>query len=248
MLYWDGYAGYEQSLMTVFLPLVAKAKCFVDVGAALGYYSLVGSVVNPRAHIVAFEPSPGTFGFLTTNIRLNGAANVVAERLAVSNAPGDMDFFITTNPKFPGMPQLAGTSGIDSTGAVRAGSAPERVTVPVDTLDRYAQTALGGRRIDLLKLDTEATEDRVLAGARVVLAEHRPVILCEVLPGRIEDAIAAAFEGLAYTFARVSPSGLEVVNSLRHGVDGLNDFVMIPDERLEEIEHLVSLSRKHQLS
>jgi FkbM family methyltransferase len=240
MLYWDGYAGYEPDLLNVFLPLVARAGCFVDVGAALGYYALAGAITNPRAHIVAFEPTPGTFSFLANNIRLNGANNVVAERLALSDAPGDMDFFITTNPKFRGMPQLAGTSGLDSAGATRPGTDPERVAVTVDTLDRYAESALGGRQIDLLKLDTEATEDRVLRGARRVLAEHRPVILCEVLPGRIEQAIEAAFDGMGYVFARATPAGIVSVDHLRHGHDGMNDYVMIPTERLDDLRSLVS--------
>jgi FkbM family methyltransferase len=240
MLYWDGYSGYEPYLFDVFLPLVARAGCFVDVGAALGYYALAGAITNPRAHIVAFEPTPGTFAFLETNIRLNGAANVVAERLALSDAPGDMDFFITTNPKFPGMPQLAGTSGLDSAGATRPGTAPERVAVTVDTLDRYAEAELGGRRIDLLKLDTEATEDRVLRGARRVLTEHRPIILCEVLPGRIEEAIELALDGMEYAFARATPAGMVPVDHLRHGHDGMNDYVMIPAERRDELRSLVS--------
>lgn len=242
MLYWDGFAGYESDLLRVFLPLVVRTSCFVDVGAALGYYALVAARTNPHAHVVAFEPTPGTFAFLQTNIALNDASNVVAERLALADTAGETDFFITTNPKFPAMPQLAGTSGLDSVGAARPGSTPERVTVATDTLDRYAATTLGQRRIDLLKLDTEATEDRVLAGAKEVLRTHRPVILCEVLPGRIESGIQAAFEGLEYTFARATPAGLQVVDRLQHEHDGMNDYVMIPNERLDEVRRLVSFA------
>jgi FkbM family methyltransferase len=240
MLFWHGFEGYEPDLLRVFMSLAARSSCIVDVGAALGYYSLVASRVNPEAHIVAFEPTPGTFGFLQTNIGLNGSTNIVAERIALSDSVGETDFFITTNPKFVGMPQLAGTSGLDSAGATRAGAVPERVSVTVDTLDRYAESALGGRRIDLVKLDTEATEDRVLRGAKRVLAEHRPIILCEVLPGRIEDAIRTALGGFDYLLNRVTPEGLLSVNDLRHGRDGTNDYVMIPIERLDEVRDRVS--------
>lgn len=238
-LFWEGTAGYEPDLLRVFLPLARQATTFLDVGAALGYYALVAAAVNPEGEIVAFEPTPGTFRYLQRNLQLNAASNVRPERLAISDAPGRMDFFVTQNPKFAGLDQLAGTSGLDATGATRAGAAPERVEVEVETLDRYVAAHLAGRRVDLLKLDTEATEDRVLAGAGHVLAEHRPIVLCEVLPGRIEEALEEAFSGHRYRFTRAAPEGLIPVPRLLHASDSPNDFVMIPEERVGEVQNAV---------
>jgi FkbM family methyltransferase len=242
VLYWDGPDGYEADLLKAFLPLAERSDHFVDVGAALGYYALVAAAVNPSVRVVAFEPTPGTFGYLERNVLLNRATRITPERLALADAPGEMEFFITTNPKFPGMAQLAGTSGLDSAGAARDGTEPERVLVKVETLDRYVNGRLSGVRIDLLKLDTEATEDRVLAGSERVLAEHRPVVLCEVLPGRIEEALEAVFERQGYVFARALPEGLTLSERLVHGADVPNDHVMVPRERLEEVRSFVSFA------
>jgi len=241
-LFWGGTDGYEPDLLRIFIPLARRAETILDVGAALGYYALVAAAVNPQARIVAFEPTPGTFGYLERNVRLNAAMNVHPERLAVSDAPGQMDFFITQNPKFAGLDQLAGTSGLDAAGATRDGAPPQRVEVEVDTLDRYVSAHLDGRKVDLLKLDTEATEDRVLAGAGQVLAEHRPVVLCEVLPGRIEEALEAVFNQHRYVFTRATPQGLLRVPRLLHASDSPNDFVMIPEERLQEVQKQVPYS------
>lgn len=242
VLYWEGSAGYEADLLKAFLPLAERSDRFVDVGAALGYYALVAAAVNPDVRVVAFEPTPGTFGYLERNVLLNRAARITPERLALADAPGEVEFFVTTNPKFPGMAQLAGTSGLDSAGATRDGAEPERVLVQVDTLDRYVAGRMSGARIDLLKLDTEATEDRVLAGSERVLAEHRPVVLCEVLPGRIEEALEAVFDRHGYVLARATPEGLSLSERLVHGADVPNDHVMIPRERLDEVRSFVSFA------
>jgi FkbM family methyltransferase len=239
VLFWEGAEGYEIDLMRAFLPLASRATLLLDVGAALGYYALAAAVANPKLRVVAFEPTPGTYDYLVRNVELNDASNVTSEQLALGDAEGRLEFYVTRNPKFPGMAQLAGTSGFDSDGATRGGITPDRVDVTVVTLDGYVAERLGGQRVDLLKLDTEATEDRVLAGAGRVLSEHRPVVLCEVLPGRIEEALEAAFAAHNYTFARALPGGLQLAEHLRHGPDVPNDHVMIPRERLDEVRSIV---------
>jgi hypothetical protein len=57
----------------------------------------------------------------------------------------------------------------------------------------------------MMKIDTEGTEDRVLAGAAGLVAATRPVIFCEVLPRADMDAIDAFCRDQRYVRVRLQP-------------------------------------------
>ena len=68
--------------------------------------------------------------------------------------------------------------------------APESVTVPGARLDDWCATH--ACRPSLLKIDVEGGEAAILRGGAEILAETRPVILCEVLTDEAGEAVAAA--------------------------------------------------------
>jgi hypothetical protein len=75
--------------------------------------------------------------------------------------------------------------------------APAReVMVPSVTLDAFCRE----RRIapDVIKIDVEGAELRVLRGARAILTTHRPRVLCEVHPRQMENCGSSLAEFNAY--------------------------------------------------
>jgi hypothetical protein len=74
-----------------------KGGVFLDVGAHVGYYSLLASkLVGDSGRIVSVEPNPPTIETLLRNIQLNGAGNVIVERVACTDKPMDsLPFFQT---------------------------------------------------------------------------------------------------------------------------------------------------------
>ena len=61
----------------------------VDVGANLGYYTLLfAELVGPKGQVYAFEPVPYNASLLNRSVRANGYTNVIAVAKAVSNATG----------------------------------------------------------------------------------------------------------------------------------------------------------------
>jgi FkbM family methyltransferase len=231
-LFWMGFEGYEVDLMRVFIPLARRSAMIFDIGANIGYHSLVAGVYAPDARIVAFEPLPAAHRYLERNLRLNGLDNAVAEQIAISDADGTTAFRAPHNPKFHFVAdKLTSTGGLDGGSA---GAPAETIQVRTETLDRYVERK-GISRIDLIKLDTEASEHRVLAGAREVLEGHRPVILCEVLPGKIEAAIQERISAHRYALFRISGDRLSPVESLAQGSDELSDHLFIPREREDEV-------------
>ncbi len=64
---------------------------FLDIGAHVGFSTLIASrLVGPAGEVVAVEANPVSFEWLQHNLRLNGARNVTALNLGVSDHEGTM--------------------------------------------------------------------------------------------------------------------------------------------------------------
>jgi FkbM family methyltransferase len=153
--------------------ILAPGMVFVDAGANDGIYSLFAARrVGPEGKVWSFEPSAREFGRLEQNLALNGLQNVRPFPVALAERNGQEEL-IVADYGHEGQNTLGAFvhQGIDQKGV-------ERITVrKLDDLVQEERLA----RIDILKLDVEGAEHRVLLGARDVLAKLRPVILCEVL-------------------------------------------------------------------
>ncbi len=100
VLFWDGISGFETSVHHVFKYLMERAGTFVDVGANIGFYSLLAFRYNPKATIVSFEPLPAGFKYLQANIDQNAAFTIEARQIALSDTSETTTFFYSLNPKF----------------------------------------------------------------------------------------------------------------------------------------------------
>ncbi len=240
MLFWRGWRGFEYPLMRVFVPLVRRTDVFVDVGANIGYYSLVAAALNPNAQVFSFEPLAAAFQYLRRSIELNAFRSIRLESLALADKQGEQTFFVPRKEKYDAIADhLSATGSFDPIQAQTSGPVVP-IKVLATTLDAYAARALD-KPIGLLKLDTESTEHIVLAGASEVLSTHRPVVLCEVLPGRNSEALEAVFKRHEYVLFRAEPEILRRVKQLGHSGQH-NDHVMIPAEVAEETERLIAES------
>src|SRR5581483_1847479 len=85
--YWLG--TYERSKCKVFAAAIAEGDVVYDVGAHVGYYTLLASkLVGARGHVYAFEPLPANLEFLERHLKLNQITNVTVVPAAVSDATG----------------------------------------------------------------------------------------------------------------------------------------------------------------
>jgi len=80
-LFWWGFDAHEPETSSVFYKLAQESNTIFDVGANIGYFSLLASVANRKSRIVAFEPLPEFFKCLKGNIDVNLASNVMAVTL-----------------------------------------------------------------------------------------------------------------------------------------------------------------------
>lgn len=157
-----GFADY-QSILTRHELMISQchleqARIFVDLGANVGYFTMLLAERFPQAHIIAFEPVQRTFQCLRKNA--NGYANVDVENMAISNFEGEA--FMRVDEFDSQTSQLTRN--------------PTRDVVRVGTLDEVlSQRHI--ERVDLLKIDVENAEKSVLQAAARTLANTRYLLI-----------------------------------------------------------------------
>ena len=154
--------SWEPLETSLFLEHVKEGDTIVDVGANIGYYTVLGAqAVGSSGRVYAFEPDPSSFGYLERNVEVNGYKNVVLEQKALTNKPGTLRLYLATSN--------LGDHRIYPTG--------DRAYVEVEgvTLDDYLEGL--ERNVDFIKIDTQGAEVVILEGMRKTLERNRGVKL-----------------------------------------------------------------------
>ena len=147
---------------------------FVDVGAYVGEHSVRASrIVRDGGRVYAFEPSPATFRVLTRNIHSNRLRNVVCQRIALSDRCGEALYENRLYPDGSGLRRVAEDVQINKVNPVLSSE-----SVKTMSLDDYARKE-NLLAVDLVKLDVEGAELKVLRGSTDVLSSFGPALVFE---------------------------------------------------------------------
>jgi len=153
----------------------------VDVGANIGYFTLLGSrLVGPTGQVVAIEASPNTHEMLLANARRNGATNVRAVNAAASNHRGTVEVF-------------AGSSDNIGRKSIMARHGAREATVEAFPLaDILSADEI--RRAAVIKIDVEGAEADVLRGilSSAHLLGDSTDIIVEMTPNWLADVGTSA--------------------------------------------------------
>jgi len=152
---------------------LGPGDCFYDVGAHIGFYSLMAArLVGQKGRVVAFEPDPANVATLQENVSRNDFRQVEVIPGAVWNHSGHATF------------QRSATEShavSSRRGAVvrsnKAAPGPGRIKVETVSLDEIARNH---RPPTMIKIDVEGAEAEVLQGATNLLAQTAPVLHVEV--------------------------------------------------------------------
>lgn len=146
---------YEPGVSEVVSPLCPPGGRVVDVGANVGWYTfLAASRVGPGGLVLGFEPDPENFQLLSTSLAENPRSQVRIFPQCLSDHVGEERLFLSdTAASYHSIAQPVGTRWL---------------TVPATTLDTVVQEHHLGS-LDLVKVDVEGGEPKVLRGAREVL-------------------------------------------------------------------------------
>lgn len=185
---------YERHLTAVFERYCKPGMTVVDVGANLGYYSLLASkLVGESGRVIALEPNSENCRLLLSSLRMGGITNVELVPVAADAATGWA--YYSTH---------VGSNGglIDDRDLL----AHPGVVVPTFRLDEIVEGPVG-----FLKMDVEGAEGRVVKGATRLIERDRPIITTELKDEMLQRVSGTSvaeylgyFEGLGY-----APSVLE---------------------------------------
>jgi len=163
---------WEETETMLFRSLVREGMTVVDIGANVGYYTLLAAkLAGPSGRVYAFEPGPENFERLARNVEANGYQNVTLVPKAVSSASGTASLSLDRS-----------SSGGHSLSRFRGGA--DSVVVETVSLDDF----FNGRpqAVDVIKMDAEGAEIAILAGMPGVLARNPGVtLLTEFFPRAI---------------------------------------------------------------
>ena len=150
--------GWEELTTQVFKDTVKDGDVVVDLGANIGYFTLLAArLVGKNGKVYAFEPESTNYGLLVKNIELNGYKNVIAVQKAVSNTLGKVRLFLNSKD--------TGAHTIYQSDTTR-----KFVEVESITLDEFFKDKK--HHIDVIKMDIEGAEMAALSGMERVIKDN----------------------------------------------------------------------------
>jgi FkbM family methyltransferase len=190
---------YEQDLAAVVRRIVQPGMTAVDLGALVGYYTLLlAERVGPQGRVYSFEAEPGTAKLLEHNVRLNDCPQVTVVPVAVSDSAGTAQL-VTSRTLF----------GAPVGGMLSNRTDEPTIAVPTIALDGYFAQA-GWPRIDFIKMDIDGAESAALRGMRELSRRNpRLVLAMELDPAWLtrgsggRDDLAALLIELGFVRGRI---------------------------------------------
>jgi FkbM family methyltransferase len=163
---------YEPHLARLAVHYAGSGRDFVDIGANVGFYSVLLARHLAGGRGYAIEPTAQAFERLQDNIVLNNVQDRVTPiKAAIADRPGNLIINVVH-----GKEEYSSLGAMNHPGIASLPFAKE--TVPAFTLDQIVKER--GIRPGFVKIDVEGCEHLVLAGARETLLTQRPVILTEL--------------------------------------------------------------------
>jgi FkbM family methyltransferase len=182
--------SYEQEISSLFKTLVHSDDCVLDVGANIGWYTILAAkLVGPNGQVHAFEPDPPLASTIQINLEHNDLSNATVHWAAVSDTCGDVYFYQWSGQNM-GLSSLRDL-GLSST----------MLTIASITLDSLLDTL---PKVSLVKIDVEGAEYKVLKGMKGLLLRDKPNLILEVTGsflkqlGDSEDLVFEFFAMMEY--------------------------------------------------
>lgn len=201
---------YELHETKLFREKIKKGMTVLDIGANIGYYTLIASSnVGTSGRVVSFEPDAENFALLSKTIKENGCSNVELQNVALSHTKGSTRLYLSEANK----------------GDHRIYDCEEKrqfVTVPTVVLDEFCEQK-NIPHVDFIKMDVQGAEWMVLGGMKRILRESTGLqLLTEFWPEGIIKSGGNALDFLS----ELRGAGLSVyaINKSSGSLQNISDF------------------------
>lgn len=188
------YSGPERDHQNLFARLLREGDHVLDIGANWGNHTLYfAHLVGSIGVVHAFEPLPEAMEELRWHVRENGFSNVHPHEMALSDENGEATFVRGS---------FSETSHLTAVHRERQQAGSESFTVKVATLDQFVSREMI-ERIDLVKVDVEGAESKVLEGAEKTIRKFKPQLIVDLHTPEQDLKVAALLDSWGYDIARV---------------------------------------------
>jgi FkbM family methyltransferase len=223
---------YEPHVTRELLPLLKPGVIMLDIGANLGYFTLLAaSRIGPTGKVIAFEPNPDNCNSIHLSLYANHLKNVVVYPFAVSDKEA----------------LLAIETHNSNSGVFETNANASEVLVQAVSLDHFLPPE---ERIDIIKIDIEGSEGRAWRGMEALIRRCRPVVFTEFFPellrrhsGMEAESYLNNISAMGYHLYILSGKGrktpasqsvtaiLDAWNNLNNPLEGYLDLVAYPGAR-----------------
>ncbi len=188
------YGNFEPAETACLARAIRPEDTCFDVGANVGYFTLLMAQLAFNGRVHAFEPLALNVALIQASLELSGYSNVVVSQIAVGDRSGLVSFSQSADSAF---------SSLRDTGRKPV---KRQISVPMTSLDEYVQDN-SVNRVDILKVDVEGAEALVVSGSTKLLrdAERRPRLIMLELSSKNLQAFKTSVQsvldqmaGLAY--------------------------------------------------
>ena len=200
-LYYSGV--YELETLKCLQQCIQPDMIVFEIGANIGSHSFeIAKLLQAGAgKVYCFEPTDYAFQKLLHNHSLNNFHNMVFEKIALSDHEGCSTIIPTSS-----LDTMAFTASWDIKNGVSKNATEQQILFK--TLDNYVQEH-NIPRIDMLKVDVDGYELKIIKGGAQTISQYTPVIIIELSEcmlhyiGDTLEELLAVLQHLGYTFQPV---------------------------------------------
>jgi FkbM family methyltransferase len=187
---------FDSFLVGLYDAMLRPGMNVVDVGANIGFTALIAArQVGEGGRVFAFEPNPYNYDFLVSNIRENGAGNIMPLQKAAADAAGEIEMFLYPHRR----------SGSARGRIYRPENGWQSIAVEAITIDEFCEK--NDVSVGFVKIDVEGAEEKVVRGMeRTIDRNPSLAIVMEFSPQMLTQAGSSP----ASFFDRVQQKGFNM--------------------------------------
>ncbi len=229
------FGTFEPATVKVLKRLVKSGDTVLDIGANVGYLSLVlAKCVGNSGKVFSFEPDAKNFALLKRNLELNADCNIEPIATAVSDSHQPIRLY---HAKFDF------NAGAHSMLPSEKHST-DFIEISATTIDDFAKSH-ELKKIDVIKIDIEGAEMKAFNSMSETLRQSRPVVVCELCEEhqvRAGYTTQAVKKWMAETFDMHAFKVMESGKLKKTPIEETHladNIVFVPSERVHEVKTLL---------
>lgn len=182
----------ETRLCKYLLNTIHQDTVFLDIGAHIGFFSLLAAQLAPNGKIIAIEASPNTYQLLKENTKYNQP--IIAKNCAISHQTEVIDFL-----EFPVL--------FSEFNTLEKEIYANEDWFKKNPSNRIKINAITGTSLlqelqlhpTLIKIDVEGAEEKVIVGLLTYLKQYQPKIIMEFANSKRNNANHSKAEAILFS-------------------------------------------------